>query len=130
MKFLISAVLLLTSAPVALCSTPAADIPQKAVEAGSRECSDVDTLYSGYVYHWKRGYFRGDKGEYHTVAHYDHEFRDQIADLLRKHDTRSDAVCYRVQFCGRVGGDSGDLVNTNIEIHRGISFKPIDCPSD
>ena len=106
---------------------------QHTLEAGIdenvQECCGTDQYFSGYVYYWKRGYFRGDNGEYFTVAHKDHEFRDRVADLIRQRNTEFEAVCYRVEFCGRVGGDSGDLVNKNFEVHRGINFEPIDCPS-
>ena len=122
MKFLLSTISLLTVAS----SANGAD---SHVGEDLRECCSTETYYSGYVRYFKRSYFNGDNGEYYTVAHKDQVFRDRIADLLREHNTETDSVCYRVKFCGRIGGDSGDLVNKNIEIHRGISFELIDCPS-
>lgn len=93
------------------------------------ECCDGERYFSGYIKTKNRGYFRGDEGEYFAVSYKDDQFRDQVSAILREHDLKQKAVCIQVEFCGSVGGESGDLVNNVVEIKNGKRLELISCPS-
>lgn len=123
MKFLFPLLLLF----VACAST---GVVERDDDRENVECCKGQSYFAGYIKTKSRGYFHGDSGEYYAVAYKDHDFRDQVSEILREHDLKQAPVCIRAEFCGSVGGESGDLVNRVIEIRGGKSLELIDCPSD